>query len=298
MSITYTLHVMWYEHQIVKEHFSSLRDALSLVDDTPINLIVCSNNQTYMEQPLDLDTLHTAYNIIKEELDSLSKMFPHLSVTLFEKTNQDELYNVGDFRREYRNDDGYICWGEIDCLLPTSYFYILKDLVQFIPQETFCVTFSSRKMWDSSWIPVEHDAFKFIDQKDVNSPYGCAEYITQEQLNEFNSREESAKVQQIFPLKVDGGLFAIYKNKFQILPEGLHFGKDDTIAATALQIYGVPQYHIQNVLKGHNYYHPNKRVNTDAQKHDSNYKKFYDESSKYGDAFIENLIKKYYSKQV
>lgn len=296
MNITYSLHIMWYEYELIKEHFSSLSDALELVPTVPIRLVVCSNNQTYMEQPIDPDTLYNSHNLIRSELEIISKKFTNVSVDFFEKTNNDELYNVGDFRRDIKNDTGYICWGEIDCLLPTTYFYLLAGLVESVPEETFCVTFASRKMWDSSWTCVEHEKLKPMHEDELNRPYKFDHYISQEQLNTFNSKEEYATLEKIYPLKVDGALFSIYKNKFKILPEGLHFGKDDTIAAIALQVYGVPQYHIGNVLKGHNYYHPKKRSNTEAKKHDGMYKKFYEESSKYGDEFINELLRKYHAK--
>ena len=42
--------------------------------------------------------------------------------------------------------------------------------------------------------------------------------------------------------------------------------REDTCASLFFQLAGVPQYHIVNRIKGHNYHHPEKRMNTKCGK--------------------------------
>ena len=56
-----------------------------------------------------------------------------------------------------------------------------------------------------------------------------------------------------------------------------------------VQQNNIPQYHVKNRLKGHNYYHPQKRTNTDATRDDKVWKKYSEKSMNAMHEFLEKL---------
>ena len=54
------------------------------------------------------------------------------NTTLIHKTDKDNFYNIGDWRREQYNEYGYTIWGESDCLMPDDMFYILLFQIFFL----------------------------------------------------------------------------------------------------------------------------------------------------------------------
>jgi hypothetical protein len=52
----------------------------------------------------------------------------------------------------------------------------------------------------------------------------------------------------------------------------MNFVKEDYCAQQFFQIKNIPQYLISNRIKGHNYFHPLKRTNTEASRSDNVFK--------------------------
>ena len=69
----------------------------------------------------------------------------------------------------------------------------------------------------------------------------------------------------------------------------MHFAREDTCAQIVFEKNNIPQYHICNRLKGHNYFHPNKRTNTEATREDNVFKIYEKESINAMNSFISNL---------
>ena len=75
----------------------------------------------------------------------------------------------------------------------------------------------------------------------------------------------------------------------QFIPDDMHFVREDTCASIVFQQNNIPQYHVKNRLKGHNYYHPQKRTNTDATRDDKVWKKYSEKSMNAMHEFLEKL---------
>jgi len=261
----YQLHVMWYEMDMVEETLQSLSRAIN-VSNIPVDISVCFNKQTYLEKPL--------VDNINERFDTLA-MHPVLkNASLIEKTDADALYNIGDWRREVKTSDGYTIWGESDTLLPIIYFPLLEQMWDVRDQlaNPHVVTLSSRKMWDSSWESVEHPAIRQYTvypngKTNAPSPLSHDQYINQEQLDTFNEKfSAELDIELVDPPKLDGAMVALHPELPQLIANEIHLPSEDFCAQLALTVLNIPQYHISNVIKGHNYYHPNKRNNTATTK--------------------------------
>jgi hypothetical protein len=263
----YQMHIMWYEMEMLPETLESLSKAIE-VSSTPVDIHICFNKQTYLEKPI--------INNINEQFDAVAKHPVLRNATIIEKTDADNFYNIGDWRREVRTKDGYTIWGESDTLIPIIYFPILEQLWNIRDQlsNPHVVTLASRKMWDSSWTPVEHPLIKQYTpypngKTNAPEPLSHDQYITQEQLDQFNSQFDSdVGLEVIFPPKIDGSMLALHPNLPQIIADDIHLPSEDFCAQLALMVLNIPQYHITNIIKGHNYHHPRKRTNTMANRNE------------------------------
>lgn len=283
MKLIYAVHIMWYEYAMIKEHFASIKQAMQFTN-LPVKLIVCANLQTYIEQPENTSSINMFMDVLNTELQQFDNK------ELLIKTGEDPFYNIGDFRRDVRNQNGYTIWGEIDCLVPKTYFGILESLMydETIFTHPHVVTLSSRKMWDNTWTPVEHLSLQPILEKDTPKPFHHNDYITQNELDEFNDAFEPSIV-TLYETKLDGALVALHPQLPLLIPYDMHFAREDYIAQVVLRMYGIPQYHLTTVLKGHNYKHPEKRKNTMSSRDDSIYKDYERRSYEAGINHINRL---------
>ena len=102
--------------------------------------------------------------------------------------------------------------------------------------------------------------------------------ITQEELDEINEKQGSPNIIKLNKNKVDGAIFVLSDGLPKFIPEEMHFVREDTCAQMTFEKNNIPQYHITNRLKGHNYFHPDKRINTLATREDDIFKKYSDKS--------------------
>jgi len=281
--ILYQQHIMWYESQMINETLDSLQESIKH-SNIPVKLKFCLNSQTLLEKPIE-----------GKPEDMFKQFLSHPVLKRAEiiyKTDKDEFYNIGDWRREiYDPNAKYTVWGESDCLIPEDYFYILSEIEI---QEAHILSLSSRIMWDDSWTCVEHESLQrypdLNNQKPSNEelqPYRYYDYITQDQLNSFNEEQE-VKIVKTFFWKVDGSLLSLSKGlKTPFIAPDLHFVREDTCAEWYFRKNEIPQYHITTRIKGHNYYHPLKRVNTLNTRDEYIWKQFEAQSNK----AILNFIK-------
>ena len=285
--ILYTLHVMWYESKMLNETLDSVEHAIqnSII---PVDLIVYLNAQTFIEKP---------DNVVPIEMFNEFINHPVLENAIISyKTNDDEFYNIGDFRRDIYGpeyDYKYIVWGESDCLVPEDYFFLLSNIELDHPH---FISLATRKMWDSTWDNVEHPwIHKFprngpaIRPEQAPAPFNCTDYISIDELNKFNSQFDPILI-KLDRLKIDGNMTALARNlPYPFLPLDLHFAREDYCLEMFFTKKNIPQYHISTRLKGHNQVHPTKRVGTLNEKNDEIYKQFEQDAYTSIFNFIENL---------
>lgn len=267
--ILYHLHIMWYEVDMIPETLDSLMNSISNANNAIVDIRLGFNYQTYLESPETGDVVSLFSEIKKHKIFSSST-----KVEVIEIKNTDPFYNVADWRRDnYGEEYDYYVWGESDCLVPNCFFFNVSNVNYTVPH---VVSYSNRKMWDSSWLSVEHEVVKpipYTHDMELISPLAQHYYMSEEQMNNFNS---------IFPVilvqipreytKIDGNMMAISKGlPTPILPYDLHFIHDDLALEIYLKKKNIPQLHFPYQLKAHNRMHPLKRKYTKNKKEEETY---------------------------
>lgn len=295
--ILFQLHHMWYESNMIDECWHSILQALRAAPEADVKIKICFNLQTYVEQPTDLEPKK-----MLEKFDSHPLMQDYKpEVTI--KTNDEPFYNIADWRREeYDKDAKYTVWGESDCLLPIDFFHILNVVEIKGPH---ILTFAGRPMWDNSWDIVTHERLLGYSKpcqcpennhKDdcielLDKPFKYKDYITQKQLDKFNNESGPINIKSV-PLKIDGSLVCISSGHVTpFIAPGMHFVREDTCFEQVSRIRNIPQLCVTSRLKGHNYWHPNKRSGTNATRNDEIFKKYAAESQQAMSEFIQKVIK-------
>jgi hypothetical protein len=278
-TILYQQHIMWYESKMISETLDSIQSALKY-SKLDVDFKFCLNSQTYLETPID-----------GKSTDMFNEFLEHPIMKLAEityKTNNDDFYNIGDWRREiYDVDYKYTVWGESDCLLPMDFFYILSELNIETPH---ILSFASRKMWDSSWKCVEHIELESYTLSDTPIPYKCSDTINQNQLDEFNNKYDINIILNN-NIKIDGSLLCISNGiDFKFIPDDMNFVREDTCAGMVFGIKKIPQYLVKSRIKGHNYNHPLKRINTNNKRDDLVFKQYEAKSTQSMNNFIKSLL--------
>jgi len=284
-NILYQIHIMWYESKMLYETLDSLKLAK---DNSPVrvDIEVCINTQTYLEQPI----VGTPEEMVKKFIDHEALRGANLTF----KTDKDPFYNIGDWRREvYSNEHKYTVWGESDCLIPSDYFYILSEINLNTPH---IVTLASRKMWDYSWQEVEHEKVAHIpigetdeDRFQAPIPLNTGDVIDYGTLEEVNNDRDIKIIKASRP-KIDGALVSISSgiNTPFIAPD-MHFVREDTCFEQYCLHKNIPQYIVKTRMKGHNYKHPLKRTNTKATRNDDLFKQYAEKSQRAFAKFIKTL---------
>jgi hypothetical protein len=215
------------------------------------------------------------------------------------KTNDDPFYNIADWRREvYDTNAKYTVWGESDTIIPRDFFAILDTVFINVPH---VLTFAGRPMWDNSWDVVTHERLQGYDKpcqckphKDdcielLEAPWKYKDYITQKELDKFNDESGDIKIEQV-PHKIDGSLVCISNgHKTPFIAPKMHFVREDTCFEYVCRKRNIPQVCVTSRLKGHNYWHPNKRSGTDATRNDEVFKRYSQESQAAMVEFLQSI---------
>ena len=306
-------HVMSYEIDMVEEYLNSLKLAMENVENKEsIKVEMMWNMSQYFEES-------TALQSIYAKIEKLEKKYDFVS--LFYKDNN-KPYTMADYRRELNNqcnECDYVIWGESDCLMPRQMFGVLERLKEYANQQgihRYITTFGIRKMWDESWRVLEHPEFTnkpYYDmdteedkRKAESSPWSIRYTMSQEEMDEVNSKTEDLDVQIIEYPKFDGSGLIISSDLLRTganIPPAVYMNGDDSSFLDSCRLHMGEQYKqfvIKNILKVHNRNHPNKRhyvkgedqsKNTHFKRATKNWYKEFNNVSK------GNLNKLYYSQE-
>ena len=110
-----------------------------------------------------------------------------------------------------------------------------------------------------------------------------------EQLNKINDSQEELELIILNNNKIDGALFVLSDGLPQFIPNDMNFVREDSCAQQTFSHYNIPQYHIKNRLKGHNYHHPLKRTNTKSTRDDSIFKSYAEKSTNAMNEFLQTF---------
>jgi hypothetical protein len=258
MYILYQMHITWFETEIALETIQSVKEAIKYTN-LPVKVKLCFNKQTRFDTPINksIDDMFT--DLLKDELVRQSE--------ITWKTDEDEFYNVGDWRRECYDSENITIWGESDCLVPDTYFGYIESIFNSNISYPYIVSIKQKKMWDESWTLTEHEAFQKFSLEQVraiNNKFVTGEgYLNNTELNEFNkSFTNSHEIKRTNYYKGDGALVCLSPQMpTPFIDPKLHMCGEDTYFFTYCKIKQIPLYNISWYLKGHNTNHPKKRTN-------------------------------------
>lgn len=169
-------------------------------------------------------------------------------------------------------------WGESDALIPQQTFNVLDSLHKQsikINNPKYLAFFSTCKMWDDTWKPLEHPDFtvKPFIENDYNNWWSLKYTMTKDEMNKINSKTEELEVITLPQHKFNGCGLVISSEVIRAgvnIPRSVFFVHEDSafMWMTNKVLGNIPQYVIKNILLVHNRNHPNKRMYIEGERKD------------------------------
>ena len=272
------VHVMWFEIEMFEDYCKALSNTLETVENTyNITIDVCFNMTEVLEK-IDDDkiTPEQLVNKFKEIYDMfkvLNGSGPRHQVRI---TNKDDYYFHADYRRDlnydYCKEVDYVLWGETDSFFPKETFQVIETLSKYTNEQNihrYLLSFSDRKMWDSSWDPLVHNDYvdiEFIDDEDGHlNPNQAKSPMSIEKMNEINARAKEFDFSYIQKPKISGACLVLSSDLIKSgvnIPPCLLYNDDEglSIMAYKLMNQNYIQFVCENVLHVHARRHPKKRM--------------------------------------
>jgi hypothetical protein len=265
--------VQWFECDIIEEYVDSLKDAITGYDGQ-----VIIDFTVVMNQDLERCVSEKQLNKCIEKIESICN-FGNVRYT-------DDLHTIADYRKGF-NDDyceqvDVLIWGESDALIPKDTFVILDSLHQTSLQNNntkYLAFFGTCKMWDNSWLPLEHPDFTdkpFYSEPEDFKPehwWSLRYTMTKEEMNKINDKTDELDVKILPQHKFNGCGLVISSEVIKAgvnIPKSVFFVHEDSafMWMTNKVLGNIPQYVIKNILLVHNRNHPKKRMYVDNERKD------------------------------
>ena len=269
--------IQWYEIELIEEYLQSVKNALDLIDNKENVIVDLYFNCSQELEKIDEEQM-TISEIKNKYKDILKKLFGDLeyggyNIHSYINDVSNSMYTIADYRRDF--NDNYcikvdvLMWGESDSLIPRQTFQILDNLHTSVKENTpkYVSFFGTCKMWDDSWLPIEHTEFTdkpFVDG-DTENWWSLRYNMNIDEMNSFNDKVEELDIKAINQYKFNGCGLVISSDLVKSgvnIPKSSFFIHEDTAFMLQLQrLFGgeIPQYVIKNILLVHNRKHTKKR---------------------------------------
>ena len=269
--------IQWYEIELIEEYLQSVKNALDLIDNKENVIVDLYFNCSQELEKIDEEQM-TISEIKHKYKDILKKLFGDLeyggyNIHSYINEVSNSMYTIADYRRDF--NDNYctkvdvLMWGESDSLIPRQTFQILDNLHHSVKENTpkYVSFFGTCKMWDESWLPIEHNEFTdkpFVDG-DTKNWWSLRYNMNIDEMNSFNDKVEELDIRAINQYKFNGCGLVISSDLVKSgvnIPKSSFFIHEDTAFMLQLQrLFGgeIPQYVIKNILLVHNRKHTKKR---------------------------------------
>jgi hypothetical protein len=269
--------IQWYEIEMIEEYLQSVKNAVDMIDNKENIIIDLYFNCSQMlekidESQMDISKIKEKYN------DMIHDMFGHIdygqyNIRPFMNEVSNIFYTIADYRRDFNDkycrEVDVLMWGESDSLIPRQTFQILDNLHSSVKQNTpkYVTFFGTCKMWDDSWLPIEHNEFTdkpFVDG-DTENWWSLRYNMTIDEMNKFNDKVEDLDIRSLNQYKFNGCGLVISSDLVKSgvnIPKSSFFIHEDTAFMFQLQrmFQGqIPQYVVKNILLVHNRKHLKKR---------------------------------------
>ena len=269
--------IQWYEIEMIEEYLQSVKNAVDMIDNKENIIIDLYFNCSQMLEKIDKSQMDISK--IKEKYnDMIHDMFGHIdygqyNIRPFMNEVSNIFYTIADYRRDFNDkycrEVDVLMWGESDSLIPRQTFQILDNLHSSVKQNTpkYVTFFGTCKMWDDSWLPIEHNEFtdKLFVDGDTENWWSLRYNMTIDEMNKFNDKVEDLDIRSLNQYKFNGCGLVISSDLVKSgvnIPKSSFFIHEDTAFMFQLQrmFQGqIPQYIVKNILLVHNRKHLKKR---------------------------------------
>ncbi len=268
-------HVMWFEIEMYNDFINGMVNLLETVENKEnVTIDLCFNMLQHFEK-IDTDKIkkHELLIKFKKGVAVLENMG---YVVNQEIKDGDEFYFHADYRRDlnynYCKKVDYVMWGETDSFFPREAFQVIETLAGYTEQQNiykYLLSFSDRKMWDSSWDQLVHVDYRdhvFIDDENGHlHPKQAKSPMAIDLMNEINAKAEEFEFGAITYPKISGACLVLSSDliKFGVnIPSCLLYNDDEGLSIMCQKLLGKSylQFVSSNVLHVHARRHPKKRM--------------------------------------
>ena len=268
-------HVMWFEIEMYADFINGMVNLLETVENKEnVTIDLCLNLLQHFEE-IDEDIVDEEY-ITVQFFDGVRRIEDLGYEVVTNVVDGDEFYFHADYRRDlnynYCKKVDYVMWGETDSFFPREAFQVVETLANYTDEQNihkYLLSFSDRKMWDSSWDPLVHVDYRdieFIDDDNGHLYLNQAKsQLPIEDMNEINERADDFDFSYIQRPKISGACLVLSSDliKFGVnIPSCLLYNDDEGLSIMCEKLLGQNflQFVCQNILHVHARRHPQKRL--------------------------------------
>ena len=269
-------HVMWFEIEMYNDFINGMVNLLETVENKEnVTIDLCFNMLEHFEK-VDWDKIkkHELMIKFKKGVATLESMG---YIVNQEIKDGDEFYFHADYRRDlnynYCKKVDYVVWGETDSFFPREAFQVIEALSRYTDEQKihrYLLSFSDRKMWDSSWDPLVHVDYRDVefidDDKGHLNPNQAKSPMAIDVMNEINAKANGEfDFGMIRQPKISGACLVLSSDLIKSgvnIPPCLLYNDDEglSIMAYKLMNQNYIQFVCENVLHVHARRHPKKRM--------------------------------------
>ncbi len=269
-------HVMWFEIEMYNDFINGMVNLLETVENKEnVTIDLCFNMLQHFEK-VDSDKIkkHELVVKFKKGVATLESMG---YIVNQEIKDGDEFYFHADYRRDlnynYCKKVDYVVWGETDSFFPREAFQVIEALSRYTDEQNihrYLLSFSDRKMWDSSWDPLVHVDYRDVefidDDKGHLNPNQAKSPMAIDVMNEINAKANGEfDFGMIRQPKISGACLVLSSDLIKSgvnIPPCLLYNDDEglSIMAYKLMNQNYIQFVCENVLHVHARRHPKKRM--------------------------------------
>jgi len=268
-------HVMWFEIEMYADFIKGMVNLLETVENKEnVTIDLCFNMLQHFEK-VDYDKIKKHELVIKFKM-GVSALESMGYIVNQEIKDGDEFYFHADYRRDlnynYCKKVDYVMWGETDSFFPREAFQVIETLAKYTDEQNihkYLLSFSDRKMWDSSWDPLVHNDYvdvEFIDDDNGHLyPKQAKSQLPIETMNEINAKANEFDISYIQQPKISGACLVLSADliKFGVnVPSCLLYNDDEGLSIMCQKLLGqnFMQFVCKNVLHVHARRHSQKRL--------------------------------------
>ena len=269
-------HVMWFEIEMYNDFINGMVNLLETVENKEnVTIDLCFNMLQHFEK-YDTNKIkkHELVIKFKKGVSTLESMG---YIVNQEIKDGDEFYFHADYRRDlnynYCKKVDYVVWGETDSFFPREAFQVIEALSRYTDEQNihrYLLSFSDRKMWDSSWDPLVHVDYRGVefidDDKGHLNPNQAKSPMAIDVMNEINAKANGEfDFGMIRQPKISGACLVLSSDLIKSgvnIPPCLLYNDDEGLSVMAYKLMNqnYVQFVCENVLHVHARRHPKKRM--------------------------------------